>query len=170
MISSCSCWWHYFWYIGLLDQLGMLLAMFSCLLANTSRFLYSTQFSSSSAQSFEWGCCDQSADLSPWSYWSSYNWPQPIDPAYSHPSVWPSYPLADENFLPAVCHQRQCANIFDQSGFVFTHYFHVCMFLYWMSAGIWRDLNYVLLFWLAQGLYYSQHRGYHRLFFLTSCG
>jgi len=48
--------------------------------------------------------CDQSAGASPWLCWSSYSWPQPIDPAYPHLSTGSFYPQADQHFLPVWCH------------------------------------------------------------------
>lgn len=45
--------------------------------------------------SIAWSCCNQCAGPSTWSYWTSDNWPQPIEPTFAEPS----YPQADQHFL-----------------------------------------------------------------------
>ena len=56
------------------------------------------------ACSVAWGCCDRHAESGIWPCWTSYGWPQHINPACPDPSAEPSYPQADQHSHPAWCH------------------------------------------------------------------
>jgi len=107
MITS-SCWLHYFWYkleCHCPSLIPGYTSLVSCQLTHLDNFaLHSFSATLPQACSTAWGCCEQSAGLSTWSCWSSYNWPQSINPAYLYCPVGPFNPWADEYFLPTWCH------------------------------------------------------------------